>query len=144
MALYLDTSCLLKLVFPEPESAHVSALCGAEQRVVVSSLCQLEAAVQINARLAGGTLTKTRAARLRKQLDAILKLAPYELALFPPGAVEAAAEQIRPARGTFHCRTLDRLHLAVMEMLGLRRILTNDASQARAANALGYEVLLPH
>jgi hypothetical protein len=30
-----------------------------------------------------------------------------------------------------------------MEMLGLRRILTNDAAQGRAAVALGYEVLTP-
>ncbi len=72
--MYLDTSCLLKLVFPEPE---------------------------------------------------------------------AAAEQVRPERGALHCRTLDRLHLAVMEMLGLRRILTNDAAQGRAAVVLGYEVLTP-
>lgn len=143
MSLYLDTSCLLKLVFPEPESARVSALCAAEQRVVVSSLSLLEATVQINARRAGGTLDKTSAARLRKQLEAILALAPYERAVFPPGAVEAATEQLRPASGTLHCRTLDRLHLAVMEILGLRRMLTNDDPQARAAVALGYEVLLP-
>ena len=42
-----------------------------------------------------------------------------------------------------HCRTLDRLHLAAMEALGLRRLLTNDEIQGRAAKARGFEVLLP-
>jgi len=131
------------MVFPEPESARVSALCAAEQRVVVSSLSGLEAAVQINARFVGGTLTRAGAARIRTKLDATLALAPYEVTVFPPGAVEAAGAQVRLDRRAIHCRTLDRLHLATMDILGLTRILTNDAAQARAAEALGYDVLVP-
>ncbi len=41
------------------------------------------------------------------------------------------------------CRTLDRLHLAAMEDLQVRRLLTNDAIQAEAANELGFQVILP-
>jgi predicted nucleic acid-binding protein len=141
--LYLDTSCLLKLVFPEPESARVFALCASEQRIVVSSLARLEAAVQLNARLAGGTLTRTDAVRLRKKLDVTLTMAPYESVVFPPGAVEAAQGQVRLEKRAIHCRTLDRLHLAMMDILGVRRLLTNDETQARAAREQGYEVLLP-
>jgi predicted nucleic acid-binding protein len=143
MALYLDTSCLLKMLFPEPESARVVALCAGEPRVVVSSLAKLEATVQINARHAGGTLNKSSARRVRAKLDATLMLAPYEPGIFPPGAVEAAEQQLRIDRRAIHCRTLDRLHLAAMEVLGLGRILTNDDAQARAAAALGYQVLVP-
>jgi predicted nucleic acid-binding protein len=143
VALYLDTSCLLKMLFPEPESARVLALCAVESRIVVSSLAKLEAAVQINARYAGGTLTRSSATRVRAKLDATLELAPYESAVFPPGAVEAAEQQLRIDRRARHCRTLDRLHLAAVEVLGLVRILTSDDLQARAAAALGYEVLIP-
>ena len=35
------------------------------------------------------------------------------------------------------------LHLAAMDELGVRRLLTNDAKQAAAARVLGYEVLHP-
>ena len=143
MALYIDTSCLLKIIFPEPESARVLELCAAEPRIVVSSLSKLEATVQINARLVGKSLTKNSAARIRSKLEATLDLAPFEMAIFPPGAVEAAENQVGLDRRPIHCRTLDRLHLATMEILGLTRILTNDDAQARAATALGYEVLLP-
>lgn len=51
--------------------------------------------------------------------------------------------QMRPLGRSVHCRTLDRLHLATMEALGLRRLLTNDVLQARAARALGFEVRTP-
>ena len=47
------------------------------------------------------------------------------------------------AGGKTHCRTLDRLHLAAMEELNVRRLMTNDASQAAAARAMGLEVLTP-
>jgi hypothetical protein len=38
---------------------------------------------------------------------------------------------------------LDRLHLAVMKSLDVRRLLTNDHAQARAARALGFVVIVP-
>ena len=37
--------------------------------------------------------------------------------------------------------SLDRLHLAAMEDLGVRRLMTADEAQAAAAKALGFEVL---
>jgi len=143
LALYLDTSCLLKTLFPEPESALVLALCAAEKQVVVSALTKLETTVQIGARLAGGTLTRSGAVGLLRRLDALLAMEPYETAMFPSTAVELAAKQVRLDPRSAHCRTLDRLHLAVMEAMGLRRILTNDEAQGRAATALGFEVVRP-
>jgi hypothetical protein len=41
------------------------------------------------------------------------------------------------------CPTLDRLHLAAMQSLELRHLLTNDDAQARAARALGFSVVVP-
>lgn len=73
------------------------------------------------------TRSANSAPKVARQTSCPLKL------VFP----EFARNEARP------CRTLDRLHLAVMEMLGLRRILTNDTTQGRAAVALGYEVLTP-
>jgi len=61
----------------------------------------------------------------------------------PPGVIEVAEAQVRPLVRAAYCRTLDRLHLATMETMGLRRLLTNDAVQAAAARALGFEVVTP-
>jgi predicted nucleic acid-binding protein len=143
MSLYLDTSCLLKLLFAEPESAKTSLVLAAEPRVLVSSLARLEALVQIQGRAAGGLLTSRSAVSLARLLDQTLASAPFDLVTTPTGTDGVAASQIFPLSRSVHCRTLDRLHLAAMQALGVRRLLTNDDAQARAASALGFEVLRP-
>ncbi|HJX65530.1 MAG TPA: PIN domain-containing protein [Polyangia bacterium] len=143
MSLYLDTSCLLKLLLPEPESAKTSLLVAAEPRVVVSSLARLEALVQIQGRAAGGLLTSRSAATLARLLDQTLASAPFDLVATPAGIDGVAAGQLFPLGRSVHCRTLDRLHLAAMQALGVRRLLTNDDIQSRAAATLGFEVLRP-
>lgn len=42
-----------------------------------------------------------------------------------------------------HCLSLDRLHLAAMAELGVKRLMTHDGRQAEAARELGYEVEMP-
>jgi predicted nucleic acid-binding protein len=143
MSLYLDTSCLLKIFFPEPESARTVAIVAREQRVVVSSLARLEALVQIQARAAGGLLPRRAVTALLGLIDGTLVRAPYDVVTTPGGIDRVAEQQITPLDRSVHCRTLDRLHLAAMQALKLKRILTNDGVQARAAAALGFEVLLP-
>lgn len=143
MSLYLDTSCLLKLLFAEPESTKTSLLVAAEPRVVVSSLARLEALVQIQGRASGELLSARAAAALARLLDQTLASAPFDLVTTPAGIDEMATAQLFPLSRSVHCRTLDRLHLAAMQALGVRRLLTNDETQARAASALGFEVLRP-
>lgn len=143
MSLYLDTSCLLKVFFPEPETGRTLALIAAEPRVLVSSLARLESLSQIHARTAGGLLSPERAARLRKRFEAVIRMVPYEQVRCPADIIDIAVDQIDVAKRGAYCRTLDRLHLAVMQALGVGRLLTNDDTQAAAARALGLEVVLP-
>lgn len=143
MALYLDTSCLLKVFFPEPETDRTLALICAEPEVIVSLLAKLETLLQIHARVAGGLLSPARAGRLRQRFEAVIKLAPYEQVRCPADVIDIAAGQIKVAVRSGHCRTLDRLHLATMQALEVRRLLTNDDTQAAAARALGLDVVSP-
>lgn len=143
MSPYLDASCLLKLLFPEPETSRVLQLVAAEEHVVVSTLARLEALGQIHARAVGGLLTRPAARSLRDRLDAVLRQAPYEVVRTPSEVVDLAEAQVRPLSRDAYCPTLDRLHLAVMKALDLHRLLTNDDSQARAARALGFSVVVP-
>ena len=57
--------------------------------------------------------------------------------------LDVAEEHLRRLPRGAPCPTLDRLHLASMEALNLRRLLTNDDAQARAARALGFAVIVP-
>ena len=143
MSLYLDTSCLLKVFFDERETGRTIELISAESEVVVSSLARLEALVQVQARVAGRMLTAAAGARLSERIETVLRDEPYSLVAMPGAACEAAERQIRSFGRTVHCRTLDRLHLGIMEVLGVRRLLTNDETQARAARALRFSVRMP-
>jgi len=140
---YLDTSCLLKLLFPEPETARVLELVAGEQQVVVSSLARLEALVQILGREEGRYITRRTGASLRRALDALVLRSPFEQTASPPHLDRIAEDQLRDRARSAHCRTLDRLHLAAMQGLGLRRLLTNDDQQRAAAVALGFDVATP-
>jgi predicted nucleic acid-binding protein len=141
--LYLDTSCLLKLFWPEPESGRVAALVEREPRVVVSDLAIVEAVVQIHGRRLAGLMSGRDAKRLESALDRTLDAEPFERVPVTRDAFARARIQVRRLRTRGHCRTLDRLHLAVMDVEGLRRLLTNDDKQALAARASGVKVLMP-
>ena len=54
--IYLDTSCLLKLLRDEPESAEVRSAVSSEDEVVISSLTELETEVQLKAAAVGGEI----------------------------------------------------------------------------------------
>lgn len=143
MAAYLDTSCVLKLLWHEPETARTVELIQAEDRAVVSDLTWLETKVRIQARHAAGALTGVGARRLLRQAETLLDTPPFERRSSSTRLVAAAAEQVDVGARRTHCRTLDRLHLAAMETMGLTRLLTNDDAQARAARALRLTVILP-
>lgn len=79
------------------------------------------------------------AARCRVAANATAE--PFSLVPFPNDSFEGARALAR--RIPFHCRTLDLLHLAAMQSIGVTRLLTNDAAQTAVATALGFEVISP-
>ena len=50
---------------------------------------------------------------------------------------------MRHQEAKLHCRSLDRLHLAAMEELGIKRLMTHDFRQAEAAREMGIDVVMP-
>jgi predicted nucleic acid-binding protein len=140
MSLYLETSCLLKLVLDEPDSPKVEAALSGETDITVSALTRLEAASVLQAMLLGGELSKREHAIAGKALAQMIAHPPFRLSRVPADACELAQKQIEA--GSPYCRTLDRLHLAVAIGLGLRRFMTGDQGQAKTAHALGLEVIV--
>jgi predicted nucleic acid-binding protein len=141
-AIYLDSSSLLKTLWHEPESPAVLAAIAREDRVVVSVLAELEVEVQLRAKRLAGALTKRRYDAYRAALQSLRQLAPFEFRTLT-GDVFRLAIQQHVTDNSAHCRSLDRLHLAAMAELGVRRLMTNDAKQAVAARAMSYDVVSP-
>ena len=139
--IYIDSSSVLKILWEEPESRAVREAIGTESHIVISALSELETEVQLRGKWLGGAFPKSRYEAYRKRLTSFREMAPFDFRELPGGVFRKAMTQHLGTRQ--HCRTLDRLHLAAMEELGLRRLLTNDAKQASAAAQLGYRVVFP-
>jgi predicted nucleic acid-binding protein len=76
------------------------------------------------------------------KLAALRNVDPFYFRHLPAAVFSSALRPHRHARASY-CRTLDRLHLAAMEELKLRRLMTLDHTQGAAATALGYDVMCP-
>ena len=133
---------MLKLLLPERESPAVQATVAAEDRVVLSTLVELETEVQLRAAWLGGRFTRSRYRGLTERLRLLSQQDPFMVRPLPGTIFQTALRQHRERSGP-HVRTLDRLHLAAMEELGLHRLMTHDVPQAEAARVLGYAVLSP-
>jgi predicted nucleic acid-binding protein len=140
--IYIDTSCLLKLLRTEPSSADVRTAVAAESAVVVSALAELETLVQLKAARTGGSLTKSQWRKLEVELALLRNQPPFEFQTLPAAVFQTALRQHRNS-GDIHCRALDRLHLAAMEELKVSRLMTHDEGQAKAAVEAGFEVVRP-
>lgn len=127
-AVYLDSSCLVKLVVRERESAALAQYLQAWPRRVTSALARVEVvrAVRVH-----GPAAVTRARRL---LDGVHLIQVDDYLL------DAAAELDPPV-----LRSLDAIHLAAAHSLrgDLARIVTYDQRMAAAARAMGLPVDAP-
>ena len=79
MSIYLDTSCFLKLLIPEPESGPVQSTIEREKRVVVSIITVVESLAQLNALQLGGKYSRGHLNRLIERLEHYREVDPFEL-----------------------------------------------------------------
>ncbi len=140
--IYADTSCLLKLLRPEPLSEAVWSAIDQEASVVVSILAELETLVQLKADWTGGLLTRSQWRQAETRFGILRNQSPFEYRTLPGAVFQTALRQHRNS-GSKHCRSLDRLHLAAMEELQVARLMTHDEGQAKAAMEAGFEVIRP-
>ncbi len=136
MALFLDTSALLRRYVHGPDRALVLDAMAADPDWCASALCRSEVLLALH-RLAG---TPSQAERLWSQLrddwDAFVVIPVDDRCLAL--AVELGA--------TYGLRTVDAVHLAAASRLPRRpppAYATFDRRQIPAAAALGFEVVAP-
>ena len=126
--LYLDSSAILKLVIPEPETGAVRALLRSWPERVSSVIADLEVE-RAARRVSGGTIRTARTV-----------LSRIDLVELDEPVVRAAAT-LEP----LGLRTLDAIHLATAISLGrdLGAMCAYDARLVSAAAAKTIEVLAP-
>lgn len=128
--LYLDTSAIVKLVLPEPETEELLRLLSDRPERVTSALARVEVLRAVRRAGEDGAV-------FRRAEEVLARLGLIEIG---PAILNAAA-RLEPRR----LRSLDAIHLATALSLGehLGGISTYDSRLAEAAEANGVEVLAP-
>ena len=140
--LYLDSSSCLKLLWPEAESGAIATSLAEEDDVCISRLTELEVAVQLRAAWLGGEYSRAGYRAYHRRLQSFREQAPFRFRDLPGSTFGLAVDRL-DQQDRVHLRTLDRLHLAAMEELGARRIMTHDRRLAEVARDAGLTVLSP-
>lgn len=140
--IYLDTSCLVKLLREEADSDRVRNAVAAESLVFISSLAELETEVEFKGAVLGGRIRVSHWRQYQARLAAFRNIDPFQFKVVPATIFATALTQVRRPESV-HCRTPDRLHLAAMLGMDLTRLMTLDRAQAKAAEALGFTVVYP-
>jgi uncharacterized protein with PIN domain len=78
--LYIDTSSLLKLLWEEPESEWTRQRIAAEQKVILSSLAELETDVQLAGARLAGRYSRAKLNAYRRALLAFPQIDPFDRA----------------------------------------------------------------
>jgi predicted nucleic acid-binding protein len=128
--LYLDSSAILKLVLPEPETTALVEALRADPEVISSVLARVEVLRAV--RRVGG-----RRALLDRAESVLRRTA---LVRITDGIVQAAS-RLAPTE----LRTLDAIHLATAVSVGasLAAVVTYDARLASAVRGAGLAVRAP-
>lgn len=132
MTTYVDTSALLKLYVDEVDSDQAQALLNADPVLVTSWLTLVEVRRNLARLLSGPSLTRAREA-CERDLDR------FALISLDERGWRVAAD----IGETLMVRSLDALHLASAQQLGIDRLTfcTFDLRQGLAARQLGLHVV---
>lgn len=137
--LYLDTGCLLKLYYPEPNSPIVIA--AARGKVLcLNALHELELLTALEGKLFRGEATPPQVSAALTAIEADVAAGKLRRVVCAwPEAWLAATELAARHGATIGCRALDTLHCALARQ-AQAELLTTDARQLALARAAGIAV----
>jgi uncharacterized protein len=128
--LYLDSSAIVKLVAPEPQTARLVETLRSDPDAISSALAQVE----VTRAVMRAGATRERASRATSVLERIA-LVPIDAGIL------GRASELQPP----DLRTLDAIHLATALLLqrDIAGLITYDGRLAEAAAAAEIAVLTP-
>jgi predicted nucleic acid-binding protein len=135
--IYLDTGCLIKLYYPEPESLRVQSLVSGEP-IAVAALHDLELYNALELKIFRKEASATQVRKTRAVLEEDLRHG----VLHRPSVSweDALADAISLSKShtrAFGCRSLDVLHCALARLLRASAFITTDVRQRRLATKIG-------
>jgi len=138
--IYLDTGCLVKLYYPEPESQKVAAFVRGRP-ICFNPLHELEFTNALHLKVFHRSASPTQVQAAAALVEADVKSG----VLLPAVAnwekiFRAASDLARQHSASFGCRSLEVLHCAAAMILEATDFLTTDARQKQLAAAIGLKL----
>lgn len=135
--IYLDTGCLIKLYYPEPESSKIAKLV-AGQAIALVAIHELELSNALELKL---FRKEARPAQVRAT-HALLEEDIRTGVLYRPlivweDVLQEARNLAEDHTRTTGCRSLDIIHCAAAQSLSATSFITTDARQRRLAMRMG-------
>jgi predicted nucleic acid-binding protein len=135
--IYLDTGCLVKLYYPEPDSAAVIRRV-AGRAVFYTPLHELELTNALNQKRFHGQATEAQVNAARALIQSDIT---FGVLVAPPTIwqmhFQSATQLSLSHTPVIGCRSLDILHCALAADLQAAEFITTDARQSRLAQAMG-------
>ena len=143
---YWDTSCLIKLYTPEPDSALFRARLAAEISCLTADIAPLEFWATVRRKESEGVLAPGEAETVFRAL--VNDVASNEITLVNCDApvrqeFHAIVDQCHAQTPPIYIRTNDALHLAAARCSGETEIVATDKRLREAALLLGFSVFPP-
>ena len=135
--IYVDTGCLLKLYYPEPDSPSVVRLVTGNV-IVLTALHELELTNALELKLCRKEARPAQVRATRALIDEDVRAGTlHRPAIAWDDALQGArALAERHTRG-IGARSLDILHCALAQLVAAGAFVTTDARQLRLASAIG-------
>jgi len=139
--IYLDTGCLVKLYYPEPDSQKIVALV-AGRPICFNPLHELEFTNALGLKLfhRSASPPQVQAAAALVEAD-VTSGVLLRAGINWEKVFRAATDLARQHSASFGCRSLDVLHCAAAQILEAGEFLTTDARQKQLAGAMGLKLV---
>lgn len=135
--IYLDTGCLVKLYFPEPESPRVSRLVSAQViALVLLHELELSNALELKLFRKEAKPSQTRATQAVVEDDVRAGVLHRPNVIWQD-VLRDAQTLARTHTRAIGCRSLDLLHCSAARRISATSFITTDARQRRLAMAIG-------
>ena len=138
MAIYVDTSALIKRYVNESASARFDAFLVGASDLVISPLGLTEFESMLQRRFRLGEFDLPYLDRTRDLLGRDIESALWRLQPFDPAVIPHATRLIRDLETPL--ATLDAIHIACAQAIGCAGVATGDRQFARAARLCGLAI----
>lgn len=139
--IYLDTSVLFSLHYRDANSPAALSLVGsAAERLLITSLCELEAINAFSLRVFRNEMQPVNRDNAIRDLEADIRSGVLVLRPLPDSAFTRAGILARTLTPVFGVRAADLLHVSAALELGVSSLFTFDQKQRRTAQAAGLAV----